>query len=75
MGTMSVFRVFIGLALIGLLSMGMTCPGIDANPEPNAKCVKQYTKCQLPSGPLGVCDIGKCSPGETPPCLLCMPQH
>jgi len=75
MGNMSVFRVYTGLALIGLLTMGMTCPGIEANPKSKTDCNVQYGKCQLPSGPLGVCDIGKCSPGETPPCLVCIPQH
>jgi len=40
-----------------------------------AGCVEAATQCQLPDGPLGVCERANCAPGATPPCFQCVPQH
>jgi hypothetical protein len=50
------------------------CPGLETAGVPK-KCAKQYEKCKLPTGPLGVCDRVPCPEGQTDPCLKCIPQH
>jgi len=40
-----------------------------------ARCVAVADQCQLPEGPLGVCERSACAAGETPPCFKCTPQH
>jgi len=40
-----------------------------------ARCVAVADQCQLPEGPLGVCERAACAPGEAPPCYQCTPQH
>jgi hypothetical protein len=50
------------------------CPELDTKPV-SATCVKQYEKCKLPNGPLGVCDTAPCKAGEPGPCFKCNPQH
>lgn len=50
------------------------CPAATEAPI-SANCTKVGEKCRTPSGPLGVCDTGRCQPGEREPCLKCVPQH
>lgn len=42
-----------------------------------ATCTKLGAKCQLPDGPLGVCDYGPCPPSDEKKgtCLRCVSQH
>lgn len=60
--------------MVGLLAL-VGCPGIEKSEPPVKTCVAQYTRCKLPTGPIGVCDFVKCTKGAPPPCLRCMPQH
>lgn len=43
--------------------------------SPGARCVESGAQCQLPDGPLGVCERAACAPGAAPPCFQCTPQH
>ena len=65
----------IGAMLILLLLALAGCPKLETAPPVAEKCVKQYEKCKLPEGPLGVCDTIECPPGQSGPCFKCMPQH
>jgi hypothetical protein len=42
---------------------------------PTDRCTEAGVQCQLPAGPLGVCERAPCGPGETAPCFQCTPQH
>jgi hypothetical protein len=57
--------------LLLLLALA-ACPELE--PPIPAKCVKQYEKCKLPDGPLGVCEPIACPSGEAG-CFKCNPQH
>jgi len=57
------------------LAMWMACdPGSHSGPA-LARCEEAGVQCQLPEGPLGVCERTTCATGATPPCFLCVPQH
>ena len=59
------------LALTGVVSCE---PGLLLT-SPGPGCSESGMQCQLPEGPLGVCERAPCDPGETPPCFQCTPQH
>lgn len=40
-----------------------------------ATCAASGEQCQLPDGPLGVCEAAPCPPDAAPPCFACTPQH
>jgi hypothetical protein len=42
---------------------------------PSALCSEAGAQCQLPEGPLGVCERAPCPPGDAQPCFDCVPQH
>jgi hypothetical protein len=63
------------LRLLLLLLALAGCPELVTSPPLTEKCAKEYDKCKLPSGPLGVCNVVVCSSGEPGPCFKCMPQH
>ena len=42
---------------------------------PAVECSKIGAQCQLPDGPLGVCQSSPCSDGEMPACFVCTSQH
>ena len=50
------------------------CPG-QGNKTRAKACSQAYEQCQLPEGPLGVCQEVSCRPGQAPPCLACVSQH
>ena len=58
-----------------LLLLLAACPELETSAPVGEKCVKQYDKCKLPSGPLGVCDVVDCPSNAAAPCFKCMPQH
>jgi len=39
------------------------------------RCEEAGAQCQLPEGPLGVCERTTCATAATPPCFVCVPQH
>ena len=38
-------------------------------------CTQSGVQCQMPEGPLGVCERTHCSDGTQMPCFQCTPQH
>lgn len=62
------------LVAIALLGVAACDPGSFSGAPPGV-CTESGLQCQLPDGPLGVCERSPCSPGETPPCFECTPQH
>jgi hypothetical protein len=62
------------LGLLLLLAVAACGKSKPAGPPPACKNIGD--QCELPTkGPLGVCNSQPCKPGETPPCMTCMPQH
>jgi hypothetical protein len=58
-----------------LLAMLCGCGRDATKPAQLAECKEEGVQCQLPEGPLGVCEQSHCVPGQTPPCYRCIPQH
>jgi hypothetical protein len=46
-----------------------------SQPAISAECHSIGAQCQLPGGPLGVCEQVPCGPGAEPPCFKCASQH
>ena len=59
--------------MLALLAGG--CPGVKTAATTPTKCTTQFARCKLPTGPLGVCDLGPCEDGSKAQCLRCVPQH
>lgn len=53
----------------------MACDPSSLSTVPPAACTASGAQCQLPEGPLGVCERSQCPPGDTSPCFKCTPQH
>lgn len=66
-------RARAALLLAVTLAAG-ACDGVLVEP-PGAACTAVGERCQLPGGPLGVCEQAPCAPAATPPCLRCTAQH
>ena len=62
-------------ALLGPVLAIVACDPSSLTAGPTANCDESGVQCQLPTGPLGVCERSQCEPGETPPCFQCTPQH
>jgi hypothetical protein len=62
------------LALVLLVALTGCGPG-GTTPAPLAECREEGVQCQLPEGPLGVCERSQCEPGHAPPCYRCIAQH
>lgn len=64
-------------ALLGTLLFTVlcttACPGQKSGPP--KPCRKAFEQCQLPDGPLGVCQEVSCAAGQIPPCFNCVSQH
>jgi hypothetical protein len=63
------------LGLICLTSLTGCDLGQFISGPPSSSCAESGVQCQLPSGPLGVCELSPCPSGAEPPCLTCTPQH
>jgi hypothetical protein len=64
-------RIALVMAMLGIVT---ACePGSIAGPP--AACTQPGDRCQLASGPLGVCERAACPAGGTEPCFQCVPQH
>ena len=46
-----------------------------SQPAVSSECAAVGAQCQLPGGPLGVCQEISCDPGASPPCFKCTSQH
>ncbi len=63
-----------GLVAFALLVTG--CPTrTEKSRVPPAPCVTLFAQCQMPDGPLGVCNDAPCAEGQTAPCFKCVSQH
>jgi len=60
-------------AVFALLMCCAACEGIGEAPP--ASCAAIGARCQLPGGPIGVCQETRCEDGGVPPCFVCTPQH
>ena len=63
------------LCLIVLLLLSACDLGNSIESTRPTACAQIGVQCQLPGGPLGVCQSAPCSAGQTPPCFVCTPQH
>ena len=73
-GLASVLRWLL-LALPAPLFVVVACDPGSLTADPSLSCTESGVQCQLPTGPLGVCERSACDSGETPPCFQCTPQH
>jgi len=65
------------LAALGVAA-GLLLSACDASllaTEPPGICTEPGAQCQLPTGPLGVCERSQCPSGVSSPCLECISQH
>jgi len=67
-------------ACLAILAFGIAlCSACDfgsfSAPAVSATCAEIGAHCQLPDGPIGVCQRAPCSPGAEPPCFRCTSQH
>jgi hypothetical protein len=63
---------FIGLAAFLLFS---GCDLDSMSQQVSVSCSEIGSQCQLPDGPLGVCQQIDCEAGRQPPCFKCTSQH
>jgi hypothetical protein len=59
----------------GAVLLSACDPGSLSQPAVSAECRSIGAQCQLPGGPLGVCEQVPCGPGAEPPCFKCASQH
>jgi hypothetical protein len=69
--SLPLFNTLAAIAVVGLLA----CDPGSLSTGPSVTCTESGAQCQLPEGPLGVCERSQCAPGATPPCFQCTPQH
>lgn len=70
-GTFVLGRIAALLLVAGALG---ACDDL-GSPAPSAACSQIAARCQLPGGPIGVCQESPCAPGAVAPCFQCTPQH
>jgi len=64
--------------LFTALFLSLSYSACDSMSEPAvpASCAETGNRCQLPDGPVGVCQETACAAAEsTPPCFKCTSQH
>ena len=72
---MRMIRCLWALAFVLMTSAGLvSCKGCEAKPIPKT-CTKLFDQCQLPKGPIGICHVTTCKPGQKKPCYACVSQH
>jgi len=70
---MTTFAIVMILALT--LVGGSACDADFTQAPPSEICREVAVQCQLPEGPLGVCEQAPCSDGMNAPCFVCTSQH
>lgn len=68
-------KELVPIALLTLLLATAACDADTLIGGPIAICTESGEQCQLPKGPLGVCERRPCSASETAPCFTCVSQH
>ena len=61
--------------LLALLLAAMACDADSLVAGPVAVCSETGAQCQLPKGPLGVCERVPCGDSKSAPCYACVSQH
>lgn len=62
-------------SLLLFASLGfLSCQGCETKPVPKT-CTKVFAQCQLPKGPIGICQHTTCKAGQKKPCFACVSQH
>jgi hypothetical protein len=64
----------VAIAVIAVIGF-VACDSSLVAPAPDVFCTESGRQCQLPDGPLGVCERSACASGDTPPCFQCVSQH
>ena len=73
---MSAIAAPFAASLIALSAIPLTaCDASVFATAPSAVCAEAAAQCQLPTGPLGVCERTQCPAGATGPCYECISQH
>jgi hypothetical protein len=65
-------------AIAAVVAAALLVAGCDASvltSAPSTVCTEAGSQCQLPDGPLGVCERSQCPAGVSPPCFECISQH
>ena len=65
-------------SLIVIAFAALFLPACDASvleSAPSTVCTEPGAQCQLPTGPLGVCERTQCPAGAVGPCYECISQH
>jgi hypothetical protein len=65
--------LFCAVLLASLL--GLVACDFGSRGAPPETCTESGVQCQLPAGPLGVCERSRCGATETAPCFQCISQH
>jgi hypothetical protein len=73
-GRPRILRLFNKLAAMTPLVL-LACDPSSLSAGPSAVCTESGARCQLPKGPIGICERSQCAPGATLPCFQCTPQH
>ncbi len=68
-------RPIVVLVAAALASFASCDPRSFSSDPPPVHCTEPGAQCELPGGPLGVCERSPCPSGVTPPCFRCTPQH
>ena len=69
-------RTALALGAFFFAALALTACDISSpTSAPVAACSETGAQCQLPNGPLGVCERSPCEAGLEPPCHRCTPQH
>ena len=64
------------IGLIALAAIPLTaCDASILATAPPTVCSEAGAQCQLPTGPLGVCERTQCPAGATGSCYECISQH
>lgn len=63
------------LAFLALTALALGCDPASYSDGPIRPCTESGAQCQLPDGPLGVCERAVCEAGARAPCFTCTPQH
>jgi len=63
------------LALASMAWLLSSCDPAGVTAPISSSCARIGAQCQLPGGPLGVCQQIECGAGVAPPCFTCVSQH
>lgn len=61
--------------IVGAAVLLTACDASVLESAPATVCTEAGAQCQLPTGPLGVCERTQCPDGTNAPCFACISQH